>query len=125
VPGKPTITNSESEVDSSFTLTWSKPTYDGGDDMIKYKVEWRKKPTTDAEVFEIDDISDTKHELKDLEGDAEYEFRVFAKNRAGYSEPDIRSFKVKKDSGMLHLTCSIFTFKINLTFTELAKVFMI
>ena len=104
VPGRPTITNSENEVESSFTLTWSRPTYDGGDKEIKYKVEWRKKPITDdTVVFEEENISQTQLEVKDLDDDAEYEFKVFATNRAeGYSEPAIKTFKVKKGSGKFH-----------------------
>ncbi|XP_068684693.1 neural cell adhesion molecule 1-like isoform X8 [Montipora foliosa] len=95
VPGKPLIINTESNVGSSFTLTWTPPSYNGGDANIKYKVEWRKKPINDDTViFGEDNIAAEQLIIKDLEAEAEYEFRVYAENQAGLSEPDIRSFSV-------------------------------
>ena len=109
VPGKPTITNKKNEVDSIFILTWSRSAYDGGDNITKYKVEWRKKPISNATVIDRrDNIGETYLRISGLDSDAEYEFKVFAKNRAGYGKPDNRTFKVKKTSGTLHLTRQIF-----------------
>ena len=100
VPGRPTITKLEDEVETSFTLTWDKPAYDGGDPNIKYKVEWRKKPV-DSETLanEVDNIGETSYRVSDLEGGADYEFKVFAKNSEGYSEPATRSYSVKREDG--------------------------
>ncbi|XP_068733514.1 neural cell adhesion molecule 1-like isoform X12 [Montipora capricornis] len=95
VPGKPSIKNTEINVGSSFTLTWTPPSYNGGDDNIKYKVEWRKKPINeDTVIFSEDNIAAEQLIIKDLEAEAKYEFRVYAENQAGLSEPDIRSFSV-------------------------------
>ena len=112
MPGKPTITNAENEVDSTFILTWLKPNYDGLDSIIKYKVEWRKKPITDASVFfDEKNIDATQLTVNNLEGGAEYEFKVFAKNRAGLSEPDTMTFRVRKAGGKFYATfeCSTFS----------------
>lgn len=122
MPGKPQITNTDTTIDSEFTLTWSRPSYDGGDDIIKYKVEWRKKPISDATTAdEKENIGETQLRVEGLEGGEEYEFKVFAKNRAeGISEPDIKSFKVKKSEGKCHVTFegSNFQASIFISFSE-------
>ena len=101
VPGKPQITNTGNEIESSFTLRWSPPSYDGGDNNIKYKVEWGKRPITDkAELSVEENIPDTFHKIENLEHGVEYEFRVMAKNQAGAGEPDIRFFTVNESTGM-------------------------
>ena len=101
VPGKPRITNTEKEIESSFTLTWSRPTDDGGDDNIKYQVEWGKRPITDkTEHSVVENIPDTFHKIENLEHGVEYEFRVMAKNQAGAGEADIKFFTVKGSTGM-------------------------
>ncbi|XP_015748397.1 PREDICTED: netrin receptor DCC-like isoform X2 [Acropora digitifera] len=99
VPGKPQITNTGKEIESSFTLTWSPPAYDGGDNNIKYQVKWGKRPITDkAELSVEENIPDTFHKIENLEHGVEYEFRVMAKNQAGAGEPDIRFFLVKQST---------------------------
>ena len=101
VPGKPQITNTGKEIESSFTLKWSPPSYDGGDNNIMYQVEWGKKPITDkTDRSVIDKTPDTSREIENLENEVEYEFRVMAKNQAGAGEPDIRFFMVKGSTGM-------------------------
>ena len=111
MPGKPTITNTGDEVDSTFILTWLKPNYDGLDSIIKYKVEWRKKPITDASVFfDEKNIDATQLTVNNLEGGAEYEFKVFAENRAGFSEPDTMTFRVRKGSGKFFATFDVVHF---------------
>lgn len=101
VPGKPQITNREKEIESSFTLTWSPPAYNGGDNNIKYQVEWGKRPITDNTEHSVDEnIPGTSHKIENLEHGVEYEFRVMAKNQAGAGEPDIKFFTVKGSTGM-------------------------
>ncbi|KAK2566682.1 Neural cell adhesion molecule 1 [Acropora cervicornis] len=101
VPGKPQITNREKEIESSFTLTWLRPTDDGGDNNIKYQVEWGKRPITDETEHSVEEnIPDTSHKIENLEHGAEYEFRVKATNQAGAGEPDIKFFLVKQSTGM-------------------------
>ncbi|XP_067042827.1 fibronectin type III domain-containing protein 3B-like [Acropora muricata] len=101
VPGKPRIINTEKEIESSFTLKWLPPSYDGGDNNIMYQVEWGKKPITDkTDRSVIDKTPDTSREIENLENEVEYEFRVMAKNQAGAGEPDIMFFTVKGSTGM-------------------------
>ena len=111
MPGRPTITNTELEVETSFTLTWQAPSDDGGDSNLKYKVEWRKKPITEDTVeMKEDNIGDLSLTIKGLEGSAEYEFKVFTRNSEGYGEPDTRSFKVKQAPSKLNITYDWFCF---------------
>ena len=101
VPGKPRITNTKKEIERSFTLKWSPPSYDGGDNNIKYKVEWGKRPITDVTEHSVyGNIPDTSHKIENLEHGVEYEFRVMATNQAGAGEPDIKVFLVKQSTGM-------------------------
>lgn len=99
VPGKPQITNTEKEIESTFTLKWSPPSYDGGDNKIMYKVEWGKRPITDKTDLSMEEnFPETYRKIENLENEVEFEFRVMAKNQAGAGEPDIRFFFVKKSS---------------------------
>ena len=109
-PGKPSITNTENLIDgTSFTLTWTKPSYDGGDPSLQYKVKWAKTPITDTTKWiENDDlVQGTSLEIKGLEQDTEYEFHVYAKNQEGFGEPAIKRFKVKKEEGKCYSTTAI------------------
>ena len=111
VPGRPAITNKELKVETSFTLTWQAPSENGGDSNLKYKVEWRKKPVTeDTVAMEEDNIGDLSLTIKDLEGPAEYEFKVFAKNSEGSGDPDTRTFTVKPPPSKLNITYHWFCF---------------
>ena len=98
VPSKPRITNTEKEIESSFILKWSPPSYNGRDNNMKYQVEWQKTDKTDRHVEE--NIPGTSYKIENLEHGAEYEFRVMATNQAGAGEPDIRFFTVKQPPGM-------------------------
>lgn len=101
VPGKPRITNTELEVDvDDFTVTWSAPLYNGGDDNLKYRLEWRMKPITDdTEVGKEENIAETQFQITGLEDNKEYEVKLFSVNRRGSSDPDIKTFKTKADPG--------------------------
>ena len=112
VPGKPRITNTEKEIESSFTLKWLPPTYDGGDNNIKYQVEWGKRPITDKTEHYVDrNIPDTSHKIENLEKEVEYGFRVMAKNQAGAGEPDIMFFTVKGSTGMYTIETKYLNFE--------------
>ena len=105
LPSRPAITNKEFEVETSFMLTWQAPDDDGGDSNLKYRVEWRKKPVTeDTVVKEEDNIGDLSLKIEGLEGPAEYEVKVFAKNSEGDGEPDTRTFIVKQATSKLNIT---------------------
>ena len=101
MPGKPRITNTELEVDAEdFTVTWSAPLDDGGDDNLKYRLEWRMQPITDdTEVGIEENIAETQFQITGLESSEEYEVKLFSVNRQGDSDPDIKTFKMKPNPG--------------------------
>ena len=101
MPGKPRITNTELDVDvDDFTVTWSAPLYNGGDDNLKYRLEWRKKPITDdTEVGIEENIAETQFQITGLDYSEEYEVKLFSVNRQGSSDPDIKTFKTKPSPG--------------------------
>ena len=58
--------------------------------------------TRSTEMIQRENIVETHLKITGLEYDAEYEVKLFAVNKQGDSEPDVRTFKTK--SGMfLHL----------------------
>ncbi|PFX30313.1 Titin [Stylophora pistillata] len=96
LPGKPTITNNESEVDKEFTLNWSPPEANSSDfQPATYRLEWTKKKLL-AEFSEMPQnakTDETHFKIADLEYNSEYEVKLFAVNQQGDSEPDVRTFK--------------------------------
>jgi len=109
VPGKPSITNAEFEVDvEDFTVTWSAPQDNGGDDNLKYRLEWRMKPiTADTEKGIEENIAEMQFKITGLEDNAEYEVKLFSVNRQGPSEVDIKTFKTKPNPGEFYNCDSI------------------
>ena len=65
-------------------LKWLKPRKENGAPVTKYIVEGRKHPS--GEWVKMKDTPDTKTSVPWNEGDT-YEFRVFAVNKAGVSQP--------------------------------------
>ena len=99
LPEKPTITNTEVEVNKDLMVTWSEAEVNNSNGNIKYRLEWRKQPMTEStEMVLRGNIEDTHLKITGLEYDAEYEVKLFAVNEQGDSEPDVRTFKTK--SGM-------------------------
>ena len=54
--------------------------------------------TRSTETVQRENIVETRHTITGLEYDTEYEVKLFAVNKQGDSEPDVRTFKTK--SGM-------------------------
>ena len=54
--------------------------------------------TASTEIFHHGNIVETRYTITSLEYDAEYEVKLFAVNKQGDSEPDVRTFRTK--SGM-------------------------
>ena len=99
LPEKPTITNTETEVDKDLIVTWSVAETNSSNCSIKYRVECRKQfMTGSTKAFQQGNIVETRHTITGLEYDTEYEVKLFAVNEQGDSEPDVRTFKTK--SGM-------------------------
>ena len=100
MPGKPTITNTETNVDVNFIVTWRKPDEDGGDPNLKYRLEWRKQPIDDnTEVGKEENIKETRFKITGLEYESEYEVKLFAVNSEGDSEADTKDFKTIQSPG--------------------------
>ncbi|CAH3145907.1 unnamed protein product, partial [Pocillopora meandrina] len=95
-PEKPTITNTETEVDEDFIITWSEAEAKSSNCSVKYRLEWRKQPMTGSTVMvQRENIVETHLKITGLEYDTEYEVKLFAVNEQGDSEPDVRTFKTK------------------------------
>lgn len=91
-PGMPRVIDWDAE---SATITWDRPTHDGGSRIQGYKIEYRD-PAEDTH-WHVNDflVKDTTYQVYNLAGGHEYEFRVRAKNAAGFSKPSPPSSKFK------------------------------
>uniref|UniRef100_H2YLF1 Titin n=1 Tax=Ciona savignyi TaxID=51511 RepID=H2YLF1_CIOSA len=73
-------------------VRWKKPEYDGGQKIVGYNVEKRDLPIGRWTKASFNIIPDNEYLVTGLNGGAEYEFRVIAKNAAGiFSEPSANS----------------------------------
>ncbi|KAG1672466.1 Twitchin [Nymphon striatum] len=83
-PGQPKIVDWDT---SSVNLTWERPFRDGGSRIQGYEVEY--KDTMDDKWRKVNDflLKDTSFNVRNLTEGHEYEFRVRAKNAAGFSKP--------------------------------------
>jgi hypothetical protein len=92
-PGTPRVADWDS---GNVTLTWDRPRHDGGSRIQGYKVEYRDviedQQWRVANDYLVKDQTYIVHSL--LQG-REYEFRVRAKNAAGFSKPSSASSKFK------------------------------
>lgn len=92
------ITNSVTRLNSSsFTLKWTRPSYDGGDPNLKYDIEYSKE-TTDGKYIHWNtrkNIESQEYNVTGLEGGGNYLFRVFVSNIAARKkEPASKGFSV-------------------------------
>ncbi|KAF0299363.1 Twitchin [Amphibalanus amphitrite] len=94
-PGRPKVLDCTS---SSAKLMWERPNSDGGSKIQGYKLEMRD--VTDEMWRDCNDYlaRDTVHQVNALLEGHEYEFRVKAKNAAGFSKPSPPSQRVKVKS---------------------------
>ena len=70
-----------------MTLSWSKPKSDGGKKILGYVIEYKEPSSNRWKPANDIPCSDTKFVVDGLDKGKDYEFRVKAKNAAGYSEP--------------------------------------
>uniref|UniRef100_A0A3P8SYJ4 Fibronectin type-III domain-containing protein n=1 Tax=Amphiprion percula TaxID=161767 RepID=A0A3P8SYJ4_AMPPE len=93
-PGPP----SKPEVDKvnghSATVTWRRPTEDGGSDIIGYCVEKKEKKGMRWFRASKKSITELTYEVTGLTEGVEYEFRVLAENKAGFGEPSEPSMMI-------------------------------
>lgn len=90
-PGAPKVIDWDS---SNVKLIWDRPRSDGGSRIQGYKLEYRDVKEAAWNPHDIL-IKDNAYQLYNLQSGLEYEFRVRAKNAAGFSKPSPPSSKFK------------------------------
>uniref|UniRef100_A0A3Q0QN18 Fibronectin type-III domain-containing protein n=1 Tax=Amphilophus citrinellus TaxID=61819 RepID=A0A3Q0QN18_AMPCI len=91
IPSAPTdveVTSATSEV---MTVCWKRPASDGGSRISGYIVEKREKQGIRWVRVNKKPVYDLRVKASGLHAGSEYEFRVFAENAAGLSEPSLPS----------------------------------
>jgi len=79
-PGKPKIASTMSD---SITITWDRPTHDGGSQITGYHVERRNKKNMNWVRAHKSAVHECRLRVAHLQAGNEYEFRVSAINKAG------------------------------------------
>ena len=89
------------QTEDSVTLRWNKPKSDGGSKITAYQVEVRKPDSDTWEVANDFPIKGTEFTANNLQAGKPYEFRVKAKNAAGWGEYSAldRPVTLKPDNG--------------------------
>lgn len=91
-PGTPNVT----EVGGDFVhLEWTKPEHDGGSRIKGYWIEKREVGSNIWTMVNQYICPATQVNVSNLIEDRQYEFRVFAENEAGMSEPSVCSTSVR------------------------------
>nr|XP_006823012.1 PREDICTED: titin-like [Saccoglossus kowalevskii] len=83
-PGKPVVSD---VTETSMTLSWTKPTSDGGADITGFIVERRERFSTRWQAINRMALTDTTFKATGLSEGNQYEFRVCAENAAGVGTP--------------------------------------
>lgn len=91
-PGAPRVTDWDT---STVSLSWDKPVNDGGSRIQGYKLEYRDVSDTHWQNASDYLVKDNHFTIYNMSTGAEYEFRVRAKNAAGFSKPSASSSKFK------------------------------
>lgn len=68
---------------SSISLSWEKPSYDGGSKITGYLIERKDGPKGRWSKANLTNVTDTKFTVSGLTQNESYEFRVMAKNAVG------------------------------------------
>ncbi|XP_070549136.1 immunoglobulin superfamily member 22-like [Ptychodera flava] len=72
--------------ESSIHLTWTPPEDDGGAEVTEYMVEFNETSSKKWKVV-AEGVTDLTYTVKKLVAGSTYQFRVTAKNKAGYGAP--------------------------------------
>ncbi|XP_038155812.1 titin-like [Cyprinodon tularosa] len=86
-PSPPTDVEVTSATSESMTVTWKRPASDGGSRISGYIVEKREKHGVRWVKVNKKTVYDLRVKASGLHEGCEYEFRVFAENAAGLSDP--------------------------------------
>ncbi|KAM3608923.1 uncharacterized protein V6R79_006842 [Siganus canaliculatus] len=89
IPSTPTDVEVTSATSDSMTVCWKRPDSDGGSRISGYIVEKREKQAVRWVRVNKKPVYDLRVKATCLHEGCEYEFRVFAENAAGLSEPSL------------------------------------
>lgn len=87
IPSPPTDVEVTSATGEAMTINWKRPTTDGGSCISGYIIEKREKQGVRWMRVNKRPVYDLRVKASGLHEGCEYEFRVFAENAAGLSEP--------------------------------------
>uniref|UniRef100_A0A3Q2NTA9 Titin n=1 Tax=Fundulus heteroclitus TaxID=8078 RepID=A0A3Q2NTA9_FUNHE len=93
-PGPPGFPECSDITENAVTVEWALPDYDGGSPISGYVVERREMTGKWIRVNKTP-VLDLRYRVSGLFEGNTYEFRVFAENIAGISEPSLTSDPVK------------------------------
>uniref|UniRef100_A0A8D0DCW2 Titin n=1 Tax=Sander lucioperca TaxID=283035 RepID=A0A8D0DCW2_SANLU len=91
IPSAPTDVEVTSATSEAMTICWKRPASDGGSRISGYIIEKREKQGVRWVRFNKKPVYDLRVKASGLHEGCEYEFRVFAENAAGLSEPSLPS----------------------------------
>lgn len=94
-PGPPSKPEVEKVDGHSATVTWRRPTEDGGSGIIGYSVEKKEKKGMRWIRASKKSVAELSYKVTGLIKGVEYEFRVLAENKAGFGEPSEPSMPVR------------------------------
>ncbi|XP_077374073.1 titin-like [Festucalex cinctus] len=89
IPSPPTDVEVTSTTSDTMTICWKRPVSDGGSRISGYIIEKRDKQGIRWLRVNKKPVYDLRVKASGLHGGCEYEFRVFAENAAGISEPSL------------------------------------
>jgi len=87
VPSRPGQPQVASQTDTSVTLSWDGPAWDGGSPVLQYVVERREMRGARWVRVHKSAVAGPPHTVTDLLAASCYQFRVHAVNAVGLSEP--------------------------------------
>lgn len=87
VPSPPINLSVGNVTATTADLTWTKPTSDGGSPIIGYMIERKSQLAVRWTKVNKETVAVTNMQLRDLTESTTYEFRAYAVNDAGASEP--------------------------------------
>uniref|UniRef100_A0A7N8YP90 non-specific serine/threonine protein kinase n=1 Tax=Mastacembelus armatus TaxID=205130 RepID=A0A7N8YP90_9TELE len=93
-PGPPGLPECSDITENAVTLTWTLPEYDGGSPISGYVIERREMTGKWIRVNKTP-VLDLRYRVSGLFEGNSYEFRAFAENIAGISEPSPTSKPIK------------------------------
>ena len=81
----PSVSNSSN---STISLIWTAPANNGGSPIIGYLVECKQADTADWTRCNVPrNLQETSYTIQNLQHKAEYQCRITAVNKVGFSEP--------------------------------------